>query len=118
MSVLLITHDLGIIYDFCDRVAVVYAGEIVETAPVRALFDRPLHPYTEGLIAALPKLGEGRDRLAVIEGMVPDAGDMPSGCRFHPRCRYATERCRTERPTLEDRPDGRQVRCFRGEERA
>ena len=118
MSVLLITHDLGIIYDFCDRVAVVYAGEVVETAPVRALFDRPLHPYTEGLIAALPKLGEGRDRLAVIEGMVPDAGDMPSGCRFHPRCRYATERCRTERPTLEDRPDGRQVRCFRGEERA
>ena len=118
MSILLITHDLGIIYDFCDRVAVIYAGEIVETAPVRALFDRPLHPYTEGLIGALPRLGETRERLGAIEGVVPDAGDMPDGCRFHPRCRYATDRCRTERPTLEDRPDGRQVRCFRGEERA
>ena len=118
MSILLITHDLGIIYDFCDRVAVVYAGEVVESAPVRALFDRPLHPYTEGLIAALPRLGETRDRLEAIEGMVPDAGDMPSGCRFHPRCRYAAERCRVERPDLAVRPDGRQVRCFREEGRA
>jgi oligopeptide/dipeptide ABC transporter ATP-binding protein len=116
MSIIMITHDLGIVYDFCDRVVVVYTGEVVESAPVRQLFDDPLHPYTEGLIAALPRLGQATERLDAIEGMVPDAGEMPQGCHFHPRCKYATDRCRAEHPPLVTRPDGRQVRCFRAEE--
>ena len=117
MSIIMVTHDLGIVYDFCDRVVVVYTGEVVESAPVKALFQEPLHPYTEGLIGALPRLGRPTERLEAIEGMVPDAGDMPQGCHFHPRCKYATDRCRAEHPPLTTRPDGRQVRCFRGEDR-
>ena len=116
MSILMITHDLGIVYDFCDRVAVVYTGELVECAPAALLFQSPLHPYTQGLIAALPRLGQSADRLEAIEGMVPDAGNMPQGCHFHPRCKYATDRCRSEHPPLTAQPDGRQVRCFRAEE--
>nr|WP_242960565.1 MULTISPECIES: ABC transporter ATP-binding protein [unclassified Flavonifractor] len=114
MSIIMITHDLGIVYDFCDRVVVMYTGEVVESAPVKELFAAPLHPYTEGLIGALPRLGQPTERLSAIEGMVPDAGDMPQGCHFHPRCPYATERCRAEHPPLTTLPDGRQVRCFRG----
>ena len=114
MSIIMITHDLGIVYDFCDRVVVMYTGEVVESAPVKDLFAAPLHPYTEGLIGALPRLGQPTERLSAIEGMVPDAGDMPQGCHFHPRCPYATERCRAEHPPLTTLPDGRQVRCFRG----
>ena len=114
MSIIMITHDLGIVYDFCDRVVVMYTGEVVESAPVKELFAAPLHPYTEGLIGALPRLGQPTERLSAIEGMVPDAGDMPRGCHFHPRCPYATERCRAEHPPLTTLPDGRQVRCFRG----
>ena len=117
MSIIMITHDLGIVYDFCDRVVVVYTGEVVESAPVKALFQEPLHPYTEGLIGALPRLGRPTERLEAIEGMVPDAGEMPQGCHFHPRCKYATDRCRREHPPLTTLPDGRQVRCFRGEDR-
>ena len=116
MSILMITHDLGIVYDFCDRVAVVYTGELVESAPAALLFRDPLHPYTEGLIAALPRLDCPVDRLEAIEGMVPAAGDIPCGCHFHPRCKYVMERCRIEHPSLTTRPDGRQVRCFRAEE--
>ena len=118
MSIIMITHDLGIVYDFCDKVAVFYTGEVVEYAPVKALFDHPLHPYTEGLIQAIPRLGHPTRRLDAIEGMVPDAGDMPQGCHFHPRCKYATERCRREHPPLQERADGRCVRCFRAEEQA
>ena len=117
MSIIIITHDLGIVYDFCDRVVVVYTGEVVESAPVKKLFQEPLHPYTQGLIGALPRLGHPTERLEAIEGMVPDAGEMPEGCHFHPRCPYATDRCRGEHPPLTTFPDGRQVRCFRGEER-
>ena len=113
----MITHDLGIVYDFCDRVVVVYCGEVVESAPVKALFQEPLHPYTEGLIGALPRLSRPTERLEAIEGMVPDAGEMPQGCHFHPRCKYATDSCRREHPPLTTLPDGRQVRCFRGEDR-
>ena len=112
MSIIMITHDLGIVYDFCDRVVVMYTGEVVESAPVKALFDTPLHPYTEGLIGALPRLGETADRLEAIEGMVPDAGNMPAGCPFHPRCPQACDRCREECPQLRTLADGRQVRCF------
>jgi oligopeptide/dipeptide ABC transporter ATP-binding protein len=111
MGVVMITHDLGVVSDFCDRVIVVYAGEAVETAPVRELFRTPLHPYTEGLIHALPKLGLAQDPLEAIEGMVPDPGDMPEGCRFHPRCVYADERCQREAPALLEVQEGRLVRC-------
>ena len=117
MSIIMITHDLGIVYDFCDRVVVVYTGEVVESAPVKALFQEPLHPYTEGHNGALPRLGRPTERLEAFEGMVPDAGKMPQGCHFHPRCKYATDRCRREHPPLTTLPDGRQVRCFRGEDR-
>ena len=118
MSVILITHDLGIISDFCDRVAVMYTGEIVETAPVRQLFRNPHHPYTAGLINALPRLDGGNVRLEAIEGMVPDADQMPEGCRFHPRCKHAMERCKREHPELKRLPDGRHVRCFLFEDSA
>ena len=107
MGIILITHDLGIVADFCDRVLIFYTGQIVESAPVRDLFREPLHPYTKGLIRALPKI-----RLEAIEGMVPDADQMPEGCHFHPRCPYATDRCRKEAPALTQTPDGRCVRCF------
>ncbi len=116
MGVIMITHDLGLVYDFCDRVVVVYTGQVVESAPVKDLFQKPLHPYSEGLIGALPKLGGPADRLESIEGMVPDAGKMPEGCHFHPRCKYATERCKTQAPPLYTLPGGRQARCFRVEE--
>jgi oligopeptide/dipeptide ABC transporter ATP-binding protein len=112
MSVILITHDLGIVSDFCDRVAVVYTGEVMEIAPTRQLFSEPLHPYTEGLISALPQLGQAKGKLPTIEGVVPDAGEMPEGCRFNPRCKYATDKCRAENPPLTELPDGRCVRCF------
>ncbi len=112
MSVILITHDLGIVSDFCDRVAVVYTGEVMEIAPTRQLFSEPLHPYTEGLISALPQLGQAKGKLPTIEGVVPDAGEMPKGCRFNPRCKYATDKCRAENPPLTELPDGRCVRCF------
>ena len=84
MSIIMITHDLGIVYDFCDRVVVVYCGEVVESAPVKELFDDPLHPYTEGLIGALPRLGHPTERLAAIEGMVPDAGQIQAPARSSP----------------------------------
>ena len=120
MSVILITHDLGIVSDFCDRVAVVYTGQVMEIAPTRQLFAEPLHPYTEGLIDALPRLGQAKSRLSTIDGMVPDAGEMPVGCRFSPRCKYATDKCRAEVPPLTTLPDGRCVRCFyaRGADKA
>ena len=118
MSIIMITHDLGIISDFCHRVLIMYTGEIFEAASVKQLFRDPLHPYTQGLLQALPRISRRTDRLEAIEGMVPDAGDMPRGCHFHPRCKYASERCRKERPTLRELPDGRFVRCFWAEEQA
>ena len=106
LTVLLITHDLGVVAELCDRVAVMYAGTIVETAPVAELFGNPRHPYTLGLLAALPGTS---DTLAPIPGRVPDLLNPPSGCRFHPRCPLAVDRCRAEAPEL--RGDARQVAC-------
>lgn len=117
MSIIMITHDLGIIADFCDRVLIMYTGEIFEAATVKQLFRDPLHPYTQGLLKALPRISKKTERLDAIEGMVPDAGQMPKGCHFHPRCPYATDRCREEKPELTQLPDGRCVRCFLAEER-
>ena len=100
MSVLLITHDLGVIAERAQRVLVMYAGQIVEEAPVRTLFDAPHHPYTHGLLAAMPRLGAHRERLAVIPGTVPSPAEWPTGCRFRTRCPHAYDRCTSEAPPL------------------
>jgi peptide/nickel transport system permease protein len=94
MATLFVTHDLGVIADVCDRVAVMYAGQIVEEAPADALFARPQHPYTRGLLRAMPQVGQLEERLAVIRGQVPLPHEMPGGCRFAPRCDYAIDGCR------------------------
>jgi len=100
MSVLLITHDLGVVAETAHRVAVMYAGKIVETADTESLFRRPLHPYTKALLKSIPKLGEKRRRLPVIPGEVPNPLYFPDGCRFHPRCEFATDICRRTMPEL------------------
>jgi oligopeptide/dipeptide ABC transporter ATP-binding protein len=111
MSLLLITHNLGIVGQMADRVAVMYAGQIVETAPARELLRRPLHPYTRALMNAAPRLGADGGRLANIPGSVPRPGAMPSGCRFHPRCAMARAECSVQQPALAVVENGRQVRC-------
>lgn len=116
-SIILITHDLSVVAEMADRVAVMYAGEIVEQASVCDLFGKPLHPYTEGLMKSTIRLGEKSRRLTAIKGTVPSISNMPSGCRFHPRCPYARERCRTEVPALLPAGDGHLVKChFAGQE--
>jgi peptide/nickel transport system ATP-binding protein len=111
MSILLITHDLGVIAESATRVIVMYAGEIVEHALVGELFARAHHPYTEGLMAAMPRLGAARERLEVIPGTVPLPTAWPGGCRFRDRCPYAWERCASEHPPLYDLGDGHTSRC-------
>lgn len=111
MSILLITHNLGIVGDLADRVAVMYAGQIVEQAPARELLRRPLHPYTQALMNSVPKLGENAARLTAIPGTVPHLGEFPSGCRFHPRCAKVQPDCPTTAPELLEMEPGRQVRC-------
>ncbi len=102
MAVMLITHDLGVVAGTADRVVVMYAGQVVETATTAELFARPLHPYTEGLLAAVPRLDAPRKRLHSIPGQVPAATAWPTGCRFHPRCAYAWDKCAAEEPPLLD----------------
>ena len=117
-ATLLITHDLGVVAETCDDVAVMYAGRIVEQAPAVELFSHPLHPYTKGLLQARPNV-DTRDRspLATIPGMVPAPQDFPSGCRFHPRCNYVREsRCDAEPSTLREVSSGHFVRCHFAEE--
>ena len=115
-SVILITHDLGVIAEMAERVAVMYAGEIVEQAEVNSLFDQPLHPYTQGLIGSIPVLGKIKDRLDVIPGSVPNLVDLPPGCRFAPRCaareKYACKICAERRPDLIEATPGHLVRCW------
>ncbi len=111
-SIAFITHDLGVVSEMCDRVVVLYCGEVVEEAIAEDLFDNPKHPYTEGLLGTLPKFGE-IGRLAMIPGVVPPVGKFPSGCVFAPRCKYATEQCHAQKPRLCDLGGGHKVRCFR-----
>jgi oligopeptide/dipeptide ABC transporter ATP-binding protein len=102
MAVLLITHDLGVVAGHAERVVVMYAGQVVESAPTTELFDQPLHPYTEGLMAAVPRIDAPQARLRAIPGQVPAATAWPSGCRFHPRCPHAWAKCAAEEPPLLD----------------
>jgi oligopeptide/dipeptide ABC transporter ATP-binding protein len=110
-SILLITHDMGVVAQTSQRVAVMYAGRIVEEADACRLFREPLHPYTKGLLESIPKIRGTRKQLSAIEGTVPGLLSLPAGCRFHPRCPEAFERCRQAEPAL-IREDGRSVRCW------
>lgn len=113
MGMLLITHDLGVVAETADRVAVMYAGEIVEEAVTEALFASPVHPYTQGLLASVPRLDEPRDRLSIIPGAVPDARRFPPGCRFAPRCAWADAACLRGRPPLNQVADGHRAACWK-----
>ena len=112
-SILLITHDLAVVAETCDRVVVMYGGKIQEVAPVRELFRNPLHPYTQGLLRSLPRpeLDEQQDELETIPGIVPSIFDWPPGCRFSTRCPFVEDRCRQEVPELREMGDGHWVRC-------
>jgi oligopeptide/dipeptide ABC transporter ATP-binding protein len=111
-AIMMITHDLGVIAEMAHKVLVIYAGRVVEYSDVHSIFESPLHPYTEGLLASIPVLDDVKDELNVIKGMVPSPFDMPKGCSFNPRCPYAKDICREKQPELYQL-DGRQVRCFK-----
>ena len=111
-AMLLITHDLGIVAETCDTVGIMYAGEIVELGNLEQIFDQTLHPYTKGLFASIPKLDEDIERLSPIAGLMPDPVNLPEGCKFHPRCPYASAKCKEQPPELTDAGDGHLVRCY------
>ncbi len=111
MSVILISHDLGVIAEFAQRVMVMYAGRVVELAPAEALFTRPLHPYTERLLAAIPPIDADVHRLETIKGSIPDPAEQIDGCRFHVRCPYALDACATAPPALLAAAGNRLSRC-------
>ena len=113
MAILIITHDLGVIAEVADDVLVMYAGQIVESAPVEALFADPQHPYTIGLLGSIPRLDVERARLATIEGTVPSPNNQPKGCRFAPRCPFADRRCHDEPPPLRDLGTNHRVACWK-----
>jgi oligopeptide/dipeptide ABC transporter ATP-binding protein len=113
MAILFITHDFGVVARMCDRIAVMYAGRIVETGPVRAVFDNPSHPYTQALIASVPKMSNTEARLHTIEGQPPALSDLPEGCRFEERCPYAEERCRAAYPASFDVGTEHTASCWR-----
>jgi peptide/nickel transport system ATP-binding protein len=113
VAIILITHDLGVVAEICDHVAVMYAGEIVEYAPVETLFTAPQHPYTIGLLGSIPRLDAKAEELAAIEGRVPSMAELPAGCRFAPRCPFVRERCTQSVPSLSDIGPGHRSRCIR-----
>jgi oligopeptide/dipeptide ABC transporter ATP-binding protein len=114
LAVLLITHDLGVVAEFCERVVVMYTGRVVEEAPVDRLFAAPAHPYTRGLLASLPRAGSGArgERLRTIAGMVPPISRLPQGCKFNPRCPDVMEICRGNEPAMMPVADGQAARCY------
>jgi peptide/nickel transport system ATP-binding protein len=116
-SILLITHDLGVVSELAERVIVMYAGNVVEESLIEELFEKPLHPYTEGLIASVPSIDGEIKRLHSIPGNVPSPDEMPKGCKFAPRCSKAFDRCWEERPALQKVNRVRSVRCFLYEEK-
>ena len=111
-SLLMITHNLGIIAELCQKVAVIYAGTIIEYGTVEEVFTNPQHWYTKGLLGAIPKLTGPRNRLAFLPGTVANANDLPSGCKFHPRCQHCTQQCREQIPELFEYTAGHQVACW------
>ncbi|KJY40860.1 methionine ABC transporter ATP-binding protein, partial [Streptomyces sp. NRRL B-1568] len=111
MGLILITHDLGVVADVADKIAVMYAGRIVETAPVHDLYAAPAHPYTRGLLASIPRLDRKGRELYAIKGLPPNLTDIPSGCPFNPRCPRARDICRTDRPPLFPVAPGRASAC-------
>ncbi|MGC7847403.1 ABC transporter ATP-binding protein [Desulforudis sp. 1088] len=112
MAIILITHDLAVVAETADRAVVMYAGRIVEEAPVNDLFNQPLHPYTQGLLESIPKLDQDSERLYAIDGVVPNLLHLPQGCAFAPRCPLASARCHTHRPQLVEVESGRRVSCW------
>ena len=110
MGLIMITHDLGVVAETCDKVAIIYAGEVVEAGSVTEVYLNPRHPYTRGLFDSIPKLDEDSTRLIPIEGMTPNMAEPPTGCYFHPRCKYCQERCRTQSPEMVQLA-GRSNRC-------
>ena len=115
MAVILITHDLGIIAELTDRVAVMYAGCIVELASVHDIFHNPIHPYTHGLLSSLPRVDRSQELLVPIEGTVPALHELPAGCHFAPRCKQAVDLCREAKPPMTVRENGHSVACFNPE---
>ena len=111
-SILLITHDLGVVAEMCDRVAVMYAGSIAEQAEAIEIFEYPKHPYTQGLWGAIPLIDQEKESLAVIPGTVPDLGRLPQGCKFHPRCPHRFEPCDGERPPMVEVSPGHHAACY------
>jgi oligopeptide/dipeptide ABC transporter ATP-binding protein len=111
-AIMLITHDLGVVAEMAQRIIVMYAGKIVEEGDVRSIFHNPLHPYTEGLLKSIPSIDREKERLHVIEGMVPNPRFMPTGCRFHPRCPYAMDKCRETEPPVTYLGVNRRVSCW------
>lgn len=112
MGIIMITHDMGVVAEVCDRVLVMYAGKIVEEAPVTELFGNPKHPYTLGLLASIPKLGRRKEKLGSIPGTVPTPGSMPNGCRFADRCPYVMDICRTVTPQMIQVKENHQTACW------
>jgi oligopeptide/dipeptide ABC transporter ATP-binding protein len=112
MSVLMITHDFGVVAAITDQVSVMYAGKIIEEAPTREIFQEPLHPYTQGLMASFPRGRKDSITLKTIPGNVPQLGRYPTGCRFHPRCNKAFERCPAQIPKLIEVSENHRVACF------
>lgn len=111
-SLLMITHNLGIISELCENVSVIYAGRIIEYGSVKEVFGRPLHPYTKGLLGAIPSLDGKKERLHAIPGQIADATNVPSGCAFHPRCSLCTEQCKCEQPAMIRVNDNHYVACY------
>jgi oligopeptide/dipeptide ABC transporter ATP-binding protein len=116
VSIIFITHDMGVVAKMCDRAVVMYAGRIVEHGTVRELFNTPTHPYTQALLASVPRMEKRVERLYSIEGQPPALFDLPPGCRFAPRCQYADDRCRAEYPPTYTSPTGHDVSCWRQED--
>jgi oligopeptide transport system ATP-binding protein len=116
MGMILITHDMGVVADVADKICVMYAGRIVERADVHSIYRNPAHPYTQALLESIPRLDRKGQRLASIEGLPPNLTQLPDGCSFHPRCRFARERCRSDDPPLYDVGAGRESACHYYEE--